>query len=129
MTPEIDPDQIRLSSPIPTALPPRRPPQHRQGERFLKGPIPWRWLENAMQLSGKALHVALILWQQAGCRKDRTVRFCLNGKLPELLNRQSARRGLRSLAEAGLVSINRLPGRGLEVTLSEVQDTQEITAI
>src|SRR5262245_32363581 len=98
----------------------RRPPRHRQGEKFLKGPIPWPWLERAFELPGKALHVAVLLWQEVGCRSCRTVRFCLNGELPRGLNRQSARRGLRQLVSAGLVEVRRFPGKGLEVTLRDV---------
>jgi hypothetical protein len=118
MTPDIDLDRMRLP-PVMTAPPPGRPPRHRQGEKFLKGPVPWAWLESAMRLPGKALHVALALWWEAGCANRRTVRFCLNGSLPGGLTRQSARRGLRRLAAGGLVTIRHLPGRGLEVTLSE----------
>jgi hypothetical protein len=97
-----------------------RPPRHRQGEKFLKGPIPWTWLERAFLLPGKALHVALLLWQKAGCRRSRTVPFCLAGGLPPGLNEQSARRGLRRLEAAGLVTVRHSPGRGLEVTLNRV---------
>jgi hypothetical protein len=46
--------------------------RHRQGEKFLKGPIPWPWLERAFLLPGKALHVALLLWREAGCRRCRS---------------------------------------------------------
>jgi hypothetical protein len=99
--------------------PTRKLPRHRQGEKFLKGPIPWDWLERAFPLSGKALHVALLLWREAGCRRSRVVVLCLAGELPAGLNRQSARRGLRRLAAVGLVSIRQRPGRGLEVTLNE----------
>jgi hypothetical protein len=99
--------------------PSRKPPRHGHGEPFLKGPIPWGWLEQAMQLPGKALQVALVLWRNAGCKRNRTVKLCLSGKLPGGLNEQSARRGLRSLSEAGLVSISRQAGRGLEVTLND----------
>src|SRR5262245_12025430 len=100
--------------------PSRKPPRHRAGEKFLKGPIPWAWLERAFVLPGKALQVALLLWREAGCRRCRTVRLCLRGDLPPGLNRQAARRGLRQLAGAGLVSIRQLRGRGLEVTLQDV---------
>jgi hypothetical protein len=100
--------------------PPRKPPRPRQGEKFLKGPIPWPWLARAFKLPGKALHVALLLWREAGCRRCGTVRFCLNAQLPAGLNRQSARRGLRQLAGAGLVEVRRYPGKGLEVTLRDV---------
>jgi hypothetical protein len=118
-----DVDVLRLPGSDLAALrqrPRRKPPRHRQGEKFLKGPIPWPWLERAFLLPGKALHVALLLWREAGCRRCRTVRFCLNGDLPAGLNRQSARRGLRQLADAGLVAIRRPPGRGLEVTLNDL---------
>jgi hypothetical protein len=101
------------------ALASKRPPRHRAGEKFLKGPVPWAWLERAFVLSGKALHVALLLWFEAGCRRCRTVRLCLSGELPVGLNEQSARRGLRRLAEAGLVAVRHRPGRGLEVTLND----------
>jgi hypothetical protein len=100
--------------------PPRKPPHHRQGEKFLKGPIPWPWLQPAFRLPGKALHVALLLWREAGCRRSRTVPLRLAGELPEGLNRQSARRGLRQLVGAGLVTVRQRPGRGLEVTLNDV---------
>jgi hypothetical protein len=113
-------DQFRLQ-PGQTAppKPPRRPPRHRPGERFLKGPIPWPWLERSMTLPGKALHVGLILWREAGWRRNRTVRFCLHGNLPAGLTLWAARRGLRALETAGLVRIFRKPGHGLEVSLME----------
>jgi hypothetical protein len=88
----------------------------RQGEKFLKGLVSWRWLERAFRLPGKALHVALLLWREVGCRRSWTVPLCLSGNLPEGLNEQSARRGLRELEGAGLVAVRRPPGRGLEVS-------------
>src|SRR5262249_25477437 len=116
----IDPDNLRLPPSMMAPVEPRkRPPRHRPGERFLKGPIPWTWLEPAGRLRGRALQVALVLWQEAGCTNSRTVRLCLKGQLPMGLNRQSARRGLRFLGDAGLVMVRSLPGRGLEVTLRE----------
>jgi hypothetical protein len=102
------------------ARPSHKPPRHRPGEKFLKGPIPWSWLERTFLLSGKALHVALLLWREAGCLHSRTVRLCLGGRLPAGLSRQSARRGLRRLADVGLVTIRQRPGCGLEVTINDV---------
>jgi hypothetical protein len=121
---EADPLDAALGAPPPdlsalVAQAPRRPPRHRSGEKFLKGPVPWAWLERAFTLSGKALHVALLVWFEAGCARSRTVRMCLSGTLPTGLNEQSARRGLQRLAEAGLVTVRRRPGRGLEVTLND----------
>jgi hypothetical protein len=117
-----DVQALQLPGADPSALhapPSRKPPRHRLGEKFLKGPIPWAWLERAFQLSSKALHVALLLWREAGCLRSRTIRLCLGGQLPAGLNRQSARRGLRRLASAGLVTVRQRPGCGLEVTLNE----------
>lgn len=119
-----DPEQLRLSSDLTAPpKPTRRPPRHKAGEKFLKGPIPWNWMERAMGLPGKALHVAILLWRGAGWRKSRTVRLCLRGELPPGLNRWNARRGLTELENSGLVAILRKPGRGLEVTLLDVSAT------
>src|SRR3954465_13057049 len=41
-----------------TSKAPRRP--------FLKGPIPWDWLETASKLPGKALALGMLLWREAG---------------------------------------------------------------
>jgi hypothetical protein len=97
----------------------RKPPRHRQGEKFLKGPIPWPWLRRALALPGKALHVALLLWKEAGCCRKRTVRFRLAGTAALGIHPDTAKRGLRALATAGLVSIRHHPGQALEVTLLE----------
>jgi hypothetical protein len=87
---------------------------------WVKGPIPWPWLAMAARLPGKALHVAVLLWREAGCRKSRTVAFCLS-RAGELEVRQdSARRALRHLAAAGLVRVRPRPGRCLEVTLLDL---------
>ena len=71
MTDPFDPAVLTLPR-VATLPPPNRPPRHRSGEKFLKGPIPWAWLQRAFLLPGKALHVALLLWREAGCRRSRT---------------------------------------------------------
>jgi hypothetical protein len=118
----LDLDDLRGPAPDLDALrnrPSRKPPRHRPGEEFLKGPIPWPWLERALTLPGKALHVAILLWKEAGCRRNRTVRFRLAGTAVLGIHPDTAKRGLRALAGAGLVSICHRPGRALEVTLLE----------
>jgi hypothetical protein len=101
---------------------PKHPPRHRPGERFLKGPVPWTWLGRACRLPGKALHVGLLLWVEAGCRKSRTVPFCLTRAAELGLHPDTFKRGLRALAGAGLVTINDRPGRSAEVTLLDVTE-------
>src|SRR5262249_21980264 len=83
--------------------PSTRTPRHKKGRRFIKGPIPWDWVETAMALPGKVLHVAVLLWQEAGFRRNRTVKLCLRGSLPAGMNEWNTRRAIRQLEKAGLV--------------------------
>ena len=97
--------------------PSKRPPRHQPGERFLKGPIPWSWLQRAGRLPGRALQVAILLWKEAGCRKCRTVPFCLARATELGTHPSAARRGLKNLTDCGLVSVRQRPGCCSEVTL------------
>jgi hypothetical protein len=115
-----DPDTLRAPSVDLVSLcnrPSKRPPRHRNGEAFLKGPIPWLWLERACRLPGKALHVAMLLWKEAGCTNNRTVALCLARPAALGMHPDTASRALRALAAAALVSIRHRPGKALEVTL------------
>jgi hypothetical protein len=89
----------------------------RRPGKFLMGPIDWTWLCRAMHLPGKSLAVGLMLWREFGCMKDRTVHFCLARAAAEGIPTTTARRAIRELEGAGLVTIRRKPGRGLEVTI------------
>jgi len=95
----------------------RKPPRHRQGEKFLKGPIPWEWLTEAAKQPGKAFQVGIALWFLAGIKGSRTV--ALSGSVLEDfgVNRYAAYRGLKVLEDAGLVSAKRHPGRNPLVTI------------
>jgi hypothetical protein len=114
------PEQIDLDS---LQKQTKKPPRHRQGEKFLMGPIPWAWLERAAKLKGKALHVALLLWMESGCRKNRSVRFNLSAEKFNL-STDTARRALRTLETAKLVTIMHHPGQSLEVTLLEAKSPE-----
>jgi hypothetical protein len=93
------------------------PYRPRSGELFLKGPIPRLWIVGASKLSGRALHVGLELWYFAGL--TRSLLVSLNqSRLTELgVSRDSARRGLRQLEEAGLISVQRHSGRKPIITI------------
>jgi hypothetical protein len=94
----------------------KRPPRHGPGEKFVKGPIPWRWIEAASVLPGKALVVGLVIWREAGCRNERTVPLNLsNLKLP----RRTAQRALQALETAGLVTVEHRDGRPPLVSLND----------
>jgi hypothetical protein len=114
-----DPERWELHD-CPTPLSRRREPKARGGGqqgKFLKGPVSWAWLRRAMRLPGKSLAIGLILWRESGCTKDRTVHFCLARAAAEGIPTTTARRAIRELERAGLVTIRRRSGRGLEVTI------------
>jgi hypothetical protein len=115
-----DPEHLRLDEPGLKNLSKTRrarPPRPRNGRKFLKGPIPWDWLVRACRLPGRALHVALFLWFEAGCSKSATIRFRLSQVTFLGMHRDTAKRGLRALANARLIAVDCRPGRCLEVTL------------
>ena len=123
MAPPLDPEQLRLPESMTAPVrPPSHPPRHRPRERFLKGPIPWAWLDRAGRLPGKALAVGLVLWQLAGMTRKRTIRVCLSSLRSLGLNEDSARRGIKVLERANLIEVRSRPGRGLDVILLEVRD-------
>ena len=115
----LNPDLLRLP---PTPITPpggkgTKPPRHKPGERFLKGPIPRRWLERAAQQPGKALHVAVELWFWAGIKNSREVSLSISKMSVLGVKRDAGYRGLAALEETGLVSVVRHRGRKPIVTL------------
>lgn len=98
------------------------PPRPAAGEHFLRGPIPRGWLDVAMRLRGKALHVAIELWYRAGLRSRGEVVLSLSS-LSSLcgFDRATAARGLTALERAGLVRVVRHVGRAPRVTILEVR--------
>ncbi len=114
---ELEKLQLQIASIVET--PKTKPPRHRSGELFLKGPIPMEWLEKAGQQPGKALHVAVGIWFWAGIKKSRVIKLSIR-KLAKLgVERHSAYRGLQALEMAGLVSVDRHNGRSPVVTLND----------
>src|SRR5438552_183520 len=83
--------------------PESRLPRHRPGERFLQGPIPMTWLSAAMRLPGKALHVAVAIWQRAGMKRNATIK--LNLSRLDGVTHSAASRGLDALERARLVTV------------------------
>jgi hypothetical protein len=95
-----------------------RLPHHAPRERFLRGPIPWDWLQVAMGLPGHALHVGLALWHQAFlCGGGAVVSHSATAMEKWGVSRYAAMRGLAELERAGLVSVDRHSGRKARVTI------------
>ena len=97
--------------------PPTRPPRHRRGAWFLKGPVPLSWLIAAARLRGKALHLGVRIWFQAGLTNRREVELSAAGLRSMGVGEKAARNGLRALESAELVTVERHPGRAPRVTL------------
>ena len=95
----------------------QKPPRHRPGERFLMGPIPLNWLTIAANQPGKALNVGLAIWFWAGVKKTKTIRLSVADLADFGVKYDAAYRGLRWLEQAGLIGVDRRPGRKPVVTL------------
>jgi hypothetical protein len=102
----------------------KKPPRHRVGEKFLKGPIPYAWLSRASELQGKTLHVGLAIWFLAGVTNSRTV------KLPQLIlgdfsvNRHCKYRALKWLEEANLIAVKTEAGCATVIMLLDVSERE-----
>jgi predicted RNA-binding protein YlxR (DUF448 family) len=112
-------DPLGDDDPVHEQMRMRKPKQeHRKiTGRFLRGPIPWAWLEQAGALPGRALFVGLVLWQMRGAFKRSTFRYCLNKSHHDGVPRRTAVRAIQALERAKLIRVVRKPGSGLEVTI------------
>ena len=90
--------------------------------RFLKGPIPWSWVGRAMKLRGKAFHIGIILWQESGYRKSRSVKLRMSAVDKAGFSRRTAKRALRELEAAGLVKVDTTPGQLHQVEILEAEE-------
>lgn len=101
-----DLDSFRLKdSGLPQTPKPKRSP-------FIKGPIPLKWIQKAVELPGRStLVLALALRYQAGLERSNTD-LRLTQKLLSVfgLKKRTAFDALTRLESAGLVSVERPPG-------------------
>lgn len=97
-----------------------RRPTLKRGDRFIKGPLPLRWIGRAAVLPGKACQVALALWFRRGMEGPNSI--ALSRATLDLfgVDRHAGYRALRVLEQAGLVSITRRCGKTARVTLLDV---------
>ncbi len=101
--------------------PSKRPPRHRAGRRFLKGPIPLAWLIPAARLPGKALAVAIVVWYLAGLQSRRELHWEPSKARSFGLNRHAVYRGLAAALVRIGFSVKRTRGRCPIVTILEVK--------
>ena len=118
----IDPKKLSLPGGYRAPPPSKKPPRHKAGEKFLKGPIPWKWLAQAARLPGKAFHVAIVVWFLAGIKSRRTIALSGSALRGLGVSRHSGYRGLKALEEAGLVKVSRHVGRNSMVTILDLEE-------
>ena len=98
----------------------RRSQKQPHGE-FLKGPVPMSWIRTVGKLPGKALSVGVVLFFLAGLKRS-TVRIQLSSR--ELLkigvNRFAKYRALKTMADAGLITVDSHIGLSPVITILNI---------
>jgi len=86
---------------------------------YFGGRIPLSWIERAAQLPGKAFHVGMLLWHLYRLQRSTTLVVRLEPKwYPRFgIHRNAVGRALASLAQDGLITVDRRRGAPGEVTL------------
>ncbi len=105
--------------------------KHQHLDDFLRGPICARWLDRATARSTAAIKVGHALWQEVGMNKDnflneglsqsREIRVHQNLRKRRGLSRSTVSRGLKALAELGLIDVvNQGPGKQPTVVIRNI---------
>ena len=109
----IDPEKLKMSQPIPLV----KKRSKKRSKMFICGPIPLGWITKAACVEGKTLHVAIALWFLAGLKRSHKVALPQSTLKRFGVSRQASYRALLRLEDAGLVSVDRHPGRNAIVTI------------
>lgn len=86
-------------------------------QKFVKGPIPLIWAQTAGRLPGKALQIGIALFYLTGCTKKSTVSLTRNLLEKFGVQEKAYYRALSALEKAGLVKVDREPGKRAKVTI------------
>jgi hypothetical protein len=126
---DFDVEEYRLPRGLYGEIPTRQlPPRPAEGEPFIRGPIPFSWVAMASRLPGSCLIVAMAarFLRNRYSRKPAWSVAEIGWRAG--LEERSARRSLRALSEAGLISLNRRPGRKPTLAILEPaeSETQEL---
>ena len=106
------------------------PPTRRRGKgkpktegRFIKGPVPLPWLIEANKAGGSSLAVGNILWHLSGLKRGkRTVALTTVMCKEWGVGRESKRRALEALEEAGLIRVEHRGNKNPLVTILDGGD-------
>jgi hypothetical protein len=102
----------------------KRPPRHRPGDPFIRGPIPYAWIASACRLPGAGLPVAMA-FRFLSCRFRWETRSGPSVIAKGLrISDDSVRRGLQAAELAGLLSASREPGCKLAVSVLDLPEPE-----
>ena len=105
-------EQFRLPvehKPAHSTKPPKR---RRQSGLFVRGPIPLAWLDPVLSMHSRTpLALAVALWFQSGLEQSNTVRLTHKLRQRFRLPARSIPKALKHMETAGLVRVDRQPGR------------------
>jgi hypothetical protein len=107
---EIDITKLKYTPDLEISTASKGLPRHKNGEKFLRGPIPEGWLAQASQLPGKTFQVGIAIWLLAGMKNNPTVK--LSHKLLRSwgVGRLSCYHALVALEQANLITVKRHRG-------------------
>ena len=92
-------------------------PRHERGERFVRGPIPYEWLQVALAFGGKSGNLSWAMWHLAGMKRTNPIKLTRRVLSDFNISPRSARRLLLDFERAGLVEVDSKRGRGPIVAL------------
>ena len=81
--------------------------------------MPFGWVTSACALPGRSLHVALAIWDLVSLNKSPTIALTQKHLALFSVKRHTAYRALKHLEKAGLVTVERKPGRAPRVTVDK----------
>ena len=85
--------------------------RHKRASLFVMGPMPFPWLTAAARCHPRGVEVLLVIRMLSDIQGTAEVALS-NGLLAEMgVTRETKRRALEALEDAGLVRVNRSPGR------------------
>ncbi len=91
--------------------------------RFLKGPVPLRWMIKAMRLPGASpFKISMVLWYRKGLTKSAIIKLSKQVAEDFGLSTRTVYRALSVLEKAGLVQVTRNPGKSPVVKIIEDQN-------
>ena len=85
--------------------------------KFIKGPIPFKWIQTASLLGANEARMAWLLWFLYGVNKGAAFTVSNNRAAEFGIERRQKYRALSSLEKAGLISVKGRPGTAQKITI------------